>query len=228
MLIFLQGIFAFVTLAFLIFLVVRLVVNIDFKLIGIVALILVLLVGVSYLLPDIIPQPAVLPAADNPIDTADTEPPDKDSQMLQTSQALIWIIIFLITAGLAVVLFNLIQGWGSASPQDSELIRSAEEALTAFHEGMDLRNVILRCYFQMTNTLLTEQGIEREAAMTVWEFEERLQQKGYPAAPITQLTSLFEKIRYGEQDFSPEEEDKALDSLNQIITHAKRNREHQQ
>lgn len=227
-LIFIQGFLALVFLAFLILLVIRLAVNVNFKLVGAVSLVLILLVGVSYLLPETNPRQAFLPGADNPISIEATSAPDTSTPTDQSPQALFWIIVILVTIGLGIMLFNLIRAWLSSPKPESELIRSAEQALNALNSGMELKNVILRCYYQMTSILLEEQGIEREAAMTVWEFKDRLEQKGYPSDTVSQLTSLFEKIRYGQQEIKPEDEDIALTSLNEIIAFAKRNGERRQ
>jgi hypothetical protein len=77
--------------------------------------------------------------------------------------------------------------------------------------------VILRCYFQMTHSLQEEQGIERDYTMTVQEFERWLGNLGFPTIPLRQLTSLFEKVRYGKQQTNYTDEQIAIDSLNEII-----------
>ena len=96
-------------------------------------------------------------------------------------------------------------------------MKEAEQAVNALEAGADLRNVILRCYFQMTRSLQEEQGIEREYPTTVQEFERRLENLGFPSIPLRQLTSLFEKVRYGKQQTNHNDEQIAMDSLNEII-----------
>ena len=90
---------------------------------------------------------------------------------------------------------------------------------------MDLRNVILRCYLRMTRALQEERGIERSQNMTVREFEDWLKYKGFPTVPVRQLTSLFEKVRYGTQPTMKVDEKAAVESLNEIIQYCRRERD---
>jgi hypothetical protein len=110
-----------------------------------------------------------------------------------------------------------VKRWQSSKTIEDELLQEAEEAVNALKAGADLRNVILRCYFQMTHLLQEEQGIERDHTMTVQEFERWLENLGFPSIPLIQLTSLFEKVRYGKQEMSDHDERIAIDSLNEII-----------
>ena len=90
------------------------------------------------------------------------------------------------------------------------MLQEAEAALTDLSAGVDLKNVIIRSYQKMTFSLQEEQGIERSSNLTVKEFEHLLISKGFPAVPIHQITSLFEKVRYGELEVSIEDENKVV------------------
>ena len=75
--------------------------------------------------------------------------------------------------------------------------REAQSALDALEAGGDLREIILRCYYQMAETLRESRGIQRNFDMTPHEFEIYLERRGLPRDPIHQLTQVFEQVRYG-------------------------------
>ena len=93
----------------------------------------------------------------------------------------------------------------------------AEQAIRALQTGSDVRSVIVRCYRQMSQALQKERGIQLEETMTARDFERLLEARGIPHDPVHQLTQLFEGARYGYRQPGPEEERKALDSLNAIL-----------
>lgn len=97
----------------------------------------------------------------------------------------------------------------------------AERALQALKAGLDLKNVILQAYWQMTLVLKEEQGYEREAAMTTREFERLLEAQGVPDAPVHQLTQLFEAVRYGHRSPSSDDERQAVDCLTAIVDYSR-------
>jgi hypothetical protein len=93
----------------------------------------------------------------------------------------------------------------------------AENALQSLRTGQDLKNVIVKCYRQMSLALEKEQGIERKDSMTTREFENLLETAGVPHDPIHQLTQLFEAVRYGHWQPNPIDERKAIHCLEAII-----------
>jgi hypothetical protein len=107
--------------------------------------------------------------------------------------------------------------WIFPAKIEDQLLLEAEDAVNALEAGVDLRNVIVRCYLQMSRLLQEEQGIERSYDMTAREFEDWLEYKGFPTTPVHQLTCLFEKVRYGKGQMSDNNENKAIESLNEII-----------
>jgi hypothetical protein len=98
-----------------------------------------------------------------------------------------------------------------------QLARQAHMALVQIQAGADLNDTITRCYFEMSRTLSERRGIERQAAMTPREFEERLQAAGLPAHHIGRLTRLFEAVRYGAHTPGAIEEREAVDCLAEIV-----------
>jgi hypothetical protein len=93
----------------------------------------------------------------------------------------------------------------------------AERAMQALQQGLDFKNVIVQCYRQMSAALQKEQGIELEDTMTAREFEHLLEAKGLPRDPVHQLTQLFEAARYSLRQFTPADEQKAIDCLSAIV-----------
>jgi hypothetical protein len=109
-------------------------------------------------------------------------------------------------------------------PASDGLTLQAELALQALKRGIDLKNVIVRCYWEMGQVLRQEQGIEMEAAMTVREFENLLMARGVPHPPVHQLTRLFESVRYGRRAVSADEERRAVDCLTAIARYSRAKR----
>jgi hypothetical protein len=213
----LRGIFALIFLVFLIDVAARLIVLVNVKRILQLALALVILLILIYMLPHITPGgPAYFLNESSNI----TTPPAFDypvTPLGQPPQILIQLVIIGIVLGIGLLAFTVVKRWPSSKRIEDELLQEAEQAVNALKAGADLRNVILRCYFQMTRSLQEEQGIERDYTMTVQEFERWLGNLGFPSIPLRQLTSLFEKVRYGKQQTSNNDEQIAMDSLNEII-----------
>ena len=135
----------------------------------------------------------------------------------QPPQILIWLVITSIGLGMGILAIKVVKGWLHQTEIEDPLLQGAENAVNALKAGMDLRNVNIRCYLQMTRSLQEERGIERNYTLTVREFEGWLEFKGFPIDPVHQLTCLFEKVRYGKQQMSDSDEEKAIESLNEII-----------
>lgn len=131
------------------------------------------------------------------------------------------ITTLLITAfWLATAVIALWYIWKKTAPDDDPLIdlaREAQAALESLQSGDDLRTVIIRCYLEMGRVLSELRDIQRAEAMTPREFERQLTGLGLPAAPVASLTRLFEDVRYGQRETSPEERTTAVASLEAII-----------
>lgn len=97
------------------------------------------------------------------------------------------------------------------------IARQAQSALDALQAGGDLKNTIIRCYYQMSAVINQQRGILRSQTMTPHEFETYLSTNGLPAEPVHQLTHLFEEVRYGDLAAGPVEEQAALSSLTAIV-----------
>lgn len=127
---------------------------------------------------------------------------------------LISIIVSALILGLAYFL------WQRFRPRPTPLTQVAEEvkkAIEDIHSGADLKEGVLRCYFEMSRVINEQRGIKRNQAMTAREFEMRLEKAGLPGVHVERLTRLFEKVRYGGKDLDETEEKEALSCLNSIL-----------
>ena len=135
-----------------------------------------------------------------------------------------WLTV-VTSLGLAVLIAAFLVGalwlvWrGRRRPASSlkQLAREAQEALDALLAGADLRNTIMRCYFEMARVLSEQRGIRRQKDMTPREFERRLEKAGLPGEPVQRLTRLFEQVRYGTKVPNEREEGQAIACLTAII-----------
>ena len=95
--------------------------------------------------------------------------------------------------------------------------KEAQAAIDDLESGVDLRNVILRCYCQMEDALKKQKGLKRHKGMTPREFETSLSGFGIPEQPLIILTRLFEAVRYGDKQLDPERESQAIACLTAIV-----------
>jgi hypothetical protein len=110
--------------------------------------------------------------------------------------------------------------WRRRQRSPSPLERLAEEAhsaLRALRAGGDVRDTILRCYFEMSRVVSQERSLTRHQSMTPREFEERLAAAGLPQSAVRRLTRLFEQVRYGAAQAAQAEEQEALDCLEEVV-----------
>jgi hypothetical protein len=215
----LQGILALISLILVLYVSARLIgfafVNIK-KVLPFLFAIIVLLI-IMYLLPGVTPNPTPNFSGEY------SEVPTPSSIDLPVAplgappQLLIQFVIVGIVLGCGLIAIMMMKRWLAPTRIEDELLQDAEEAVKALQDGMDLENAIIRCYLQMTRSIQKERGLERNYSMTVQEFEHWLVGIGFPTIPLQQLTSLFEKVRYGKQQINNFDEQIAIQSLNEII-----------
>jgi hypothetical protein len=156
------------------------------------------------------------------------QPPSEASPLaeplLQQTQAPDWLSFAI---SLSVVIVLIVAIWWlyrrtRRHPSTLEMLsREAQHTLRELEAGGDFRDVILRCYADMCRLVGEQRGIRRDQALTPREFEEQLRQSGLPQEPVSELTRLFEGVRYGDRSSSPPEESRALACL-EDIAHASR------
>lgn len=130
---------------------------------------------------------------------------------------LVFVISIIVSVLIIYIGFFL---WYRFKPKPSPLTQMAEEVKKTIEDlrtGTDIKEGVLRCYSDMSRVINEQRGIKRKQAMTVREFEVRLEKAGLPLSHIERLTRLFEKVRYGAKDLDETEEQEALDCLNSIL-----------
>jgi hypothetical protein len=99
----------------------------------------------------------------------------------------------------------------------NELIsRKANETIEELNKEIEFREVITKCYFEMNHILNNKRGVKRETGMTPREFEHRLIELGFPENAVTQLTRLFEMVRYGTLEPDKGQQEEAVACLRSI------------
>ncbi len=137
--------------------------------------------------------------------------------------AVIAIVITLIILAVVYGLWRRARNQRSTEPL-KQVEREAQAAIDAIGAGGDLREVIMRCYFQMIEALKEYRGIHRSYDMTPHEFELTLQKRGLPAESVHQLTGLFEQVRYGMTKPGRQDEATAIASLSAIVSACQKTR----
>lgn len=152
-----------------------------------------------------------------PAEVAEAGPPlsPVPSGLMWVVWVVLGVLLFLLVAWLVVWALR----WRRA-PANS-LALEAERALHALQLNQDFKNVILQCYWQMSQALRIEQGILLKETMTAREFESLAEARGIPHAPVHQLTQLFEIVRYGFRQPGPDEERLAIESLQAIVKYSR-------
>jgi hypothetical protein len=135
------------------------------------------------------------------------------------------IATYIVSVGLALLL--IYTGWKlyalwkemknlPAQPlkKIAQIARASIDDLTAGRESTD---VIMNCYYRMSDVVSDKKHLERSASMTPGEFAARLENAGLPPEAVRRLTRLFEGVRYGNRRSSPGEVKEAVASLTAII-----------
>ena len=222
---FLKGMFALIFLILAIYVPARLIALADIKQIFWLALIILLLLALVIAIPRIMPgKLALLPeeSSNIAISPSLTYP---TSPLGNPPQEFVWFVLFVFMLGAFFLAGKMLKRQLWPAHADELLLQEAENAISALNAGEDFKNVIIRCYLQMSRVLREEHGIERSYTMTVREFEDWLEFKGMPRIPVHQLTRLFEKVRYGKQQMSKDDEKIGVESLNEIIQFCRRERD---
>lgn len=221
----LQGFLALLFLILLVYVTARLIVFVNLKIVLQSVLVMVILLTIVYIMPrTTLGQSTIFPGEYSEITTppAFTYP---FTPLGEPPQILIWLVIIGLGLGMSLSTIKIVKQRLDQTHIEDELLQGAENAVNSLKAGMDLRSVIMGCYFQMTRSLQEEQGIERDFTMTVREFEHRLGDMGFPTVPVHQLTSLFERARYGNQPMRNNDEEIAIECLNEIIKFFRREKD---
>jgi hypothetical protein len=136
----------------------------------------------------------------------------------------VWLS-FLIAFTIAVVLMLMIwRGyliWRELNPPPvspmKKLAKIVRSSLNDLSAGRDSTDVILNCYFRMSDVVAEKKRIDRKESMTPAEFAIRLEQAGLPGDAVKRLTRLFEAVRYGGQKTNSTMVNEAVACLTTIL-----------
>jgi hypothetical protein len=158
-----------------------------------------------------LPFQEVVPEPEGPVQVFSQTPPNWLLTMTNVGLGLLF------AAAIAATAWFLLRRRERRADTLEQLAQGAQDAIEALYAGADLKDTILRCYFEMSKVLSQERGITREEAMTPREFERHLEGVGLPPEPIQELTRLFERVRYGAKVPGEAEERQAIRSLTAVV-----------
>jgi hypothetical protein len=151
--------------------------------------------------------------------------PPVTSPLEPVSPLLLWLVgIGLLVTGILIAMWIFRSPTNRTTTMDIVGLE-AEKAWQELKAGLGLKDVIIKCYRQMSLALAEERGIERKESMTVREFENLLEAAGVPYDPVHQLTQLFEMVRYGHWQPNPIDEEKAIHCLEAIALYTREAKE---
>ena len=140
----------------------------------------------------------------------------------QIPPLLAYLISFFFALLCILVIWVLYRGWKKYSMLNAkkplnEIARIARSSLNDLYSGRDSSDVIINCYFRMSDVVADKQHLRREIAMTPQEFALRLERAGLPGDAVRRLTGLFEIVRYGDRKSGPKDVNEAVSCLNVIL-----------
>lgn len=166
----------------------------------------------------------ILEDENNPLNPGQIKPPDINLAEgferipLNIPQIAAFLVGFVLLAAAAIFAFWLAGRRHKDSSSREAIKQDALDALSDIEQGFELRDVIIRCYYEMTQAVEKSRGVKRDEGMTPREFEHRLVHLGIPTEPVTQLTRLFEDVRYGGRLPQPKTEEIARTCLQAIAS----------
>jgi len=180
------------------------------------------IIGVLVFLIMLLPQSKSSRVMELPVPTP---APPVTSPLGPVPPLLLWLVgIGLLATGISIAIW--IFGSPANRPTTIDIVGlEAEKAWQELMAGLGLKDVIIKCYRQMSLALEKEQGIERKDSMTAREFENLLEAAGVPYDPVHQLTQLFEAARYGNWQPNPIDEQKAIRCLEAIVLYSREAKE---
>jgi hypothetical protein len=140
----------------------------------------------------------------------------------QASSWMAYLVSFGIVALMILVAWKLNALWRemnvpvTVSPIQ-KLAGIARKSLHDLSSGRDSTDVIMDCYYRMSDVVLDKKHIDRGTSMTPSEFAAQLEQAGLPSDAVHRLTRLFESVRYGGHKSDPAAANEAVTCLTTIV-----------
>ncbi|MBI3957270.1 MAG: DUF4129 domain-containing protein [Chloroflexi bacterium] len=165
-------------------------------------------------------QPRETPVMEGMMDLGEAAPatlPEPPPFVTDPPLWLTWAVSGVVALAFFFLFWYLWQRLRPKPDPQSLLVEEAASALTELEAGGDLRDVVLRCYVQMSAVLKESHRVERRQAMTPREFESQLAAAGLRDEHIHRLTRLFEGVRYGSQGSTGKAAQEASECLQAIV-----------
>lgn len=145
--------------------------------------------------------------------------------VFEPPQETAWISYFVAVLFILVVAFlswRFLRSWreyvGRGTGKSlEEIARIARSSLRDLSSGRESTDVIMNCYFRMSDVVADKRKLQRGTSITPAEFAIRLEQAGLPGEAVRRLTRLFENVRYGAHRSGPTEVNEAVACLTTIL-----------
>lgn len=139
----------------------------------------------------------------------------------QETPLLSYAVSLLIILGLVFLGWRAYRMWQAMNQRSSrslqDLARIARSSLRDLSDGRETTDVIMNCYFRMSDAVADRKNLQRGSSMTPAEFASRLQEAGLPGNAVRRLTLLFEGVRYGQRKAGPKDVNEAVACLTTIL-----------
>lgn len=139
----------------------------------------------------------------------------------QETPLLSYVVSLIIVLGGISLAWILYRTWRAMSQRSSnslqDIARIARASLRDLSSGRDTTDVIMNCYFRMSDVVSDKKNLQRGLGMTPAEFASRLEESGLPGDAVRRLTRLFEGVRYGERKAGPKDVNEAVACLTTIL-----------
>ena len=142
------------------------------------------------------------------------EPEEFNGSVSDTVAIIVSLLLVVLAGFIAYRIWNRVRNRWKTVPAD--LADEARRARDLIEAGADLKNTVLRCYYEMCRIADEQRNIRRQESMTTREFENVLLEEGLPVESVDRITRLFERVRYGSEELAQEEEQEALQCLSEI------------
>lgn len=132
-----------------------------------------------------------------------------------------YVISLLIVLGVIFLVWRAYRTWQLMSQRPvvslHDLARIARSSLRDLSDGRETTDVIMNCYFRMSDAVSDRKNLQRGISMTPAEFASRLEEAGLPGDAVRRLTRLFESVRYGARRAGPKDVNEAVACLTTIL-----------
>jgi hypothetical protein len=143
--------------------------------------------------------------------------PPRATSLLSYGITVLTVLLLMYLAWRLVRIWRELNLSGRNRPLD-EIARIARLSLRDLSSGRDSTDVIMNCYFRMSDVVADKRRLRRMDSMTPAEFAIRLEEAGLPGENVRRLTHLFEDVRYGGRRPGPREINEAVACLTTIVT----------